>query len=370
MVHNTAIRQVEGQKPASSARARVDIWSTDAIGAPERFSYWQDVVCRAVFGISIEASPEQFSAKLAAKSTGSLRFARSESTGHRIARSHRDIAASADHYSIYLQIGGRTTTSMSGQTFELNAGDVAVFDGRLPFRALHGGRRAIAVVPRAMVERRAPWLRNSPPRAFSANSSYVDLIRGHLLELSAADSALSESAISVLTDNLCNLVALATANDLTPGRLPSELQTEALLAFCRQNLHNTDLSPQLAADHLGISIRTVHSRFRHIGQTFGQWVLNNRLDACGMALRDEKQRQSNISEIAYRWGFNDLSHFNRAFRARFRMAPGEWRNMPVTLEDSPPVLWEAYETSMPPASTREIEGIDRSFRCRPVPAPR
>jgi AraC-like DNA-binding protein len=27
----------------------------------------------------------------------------------------------------------------------------------------------------------------------------------------------------------------------------------------------------------------------------------------------------------YRWGFNDLSYFNRAFRAQFGMTPGDWR---------------------------------------------
>jgi AraC-like DNA-binding protein len=32
-----------------------------------------------------------------------------------------------------------------------------------------------------------------------------------------------------------------------------------------------------------------------------------------------------ISEIAYRRGFNDLPYFNVTFRARFDMAPGEWR---------------------------------------------
>jgi AraC-like DNA-binding protein len=32
-----------------------------------------------------------------------------------------------------------------------------------------------------------------------------------------------------------------------------------------------------------------------------------------------------VSEIAYRWGFNDLSHFNRSFRAHFAMTPREWR---------------------------------------------
>jgi AraC-like DNA-binding protein len=104
-----------------------------------------------------------------------------------------------------------------------------------------------------------------------------------------------------------------------------ELQMEALLAFCRQNLSDADLSPQQPADYLGISVRTLHLRFRGIGQTFGRWLLENRLEGCGAALRDANQRTLNISEIAYRWGFNDLSYFNKAFRAHYGMTPGEWR---------------------------------------------
>ena len=67
-------------------------------------------------------------------------------------------------------------------------------------------------------------------------------------------------------------------------------------------------------------------RFKQIGQTFGRWVRDNRLEACRTALRDENQRALNISQIAYRWGFNDLSHFNKTFRARFDQSPREWRN--------------------------------------------
>ena len=55
-------------------------------------------------------------------------------------------------------------------------------------------------------------------------------------------------------------------------------------------------------------------------------MLDHRLEVCALALRDPRQRASNISEIAYRWGFNDLSYFNKAFRARFDMTPGEWRS--------------------------------------------
>jgi AraC-like DNA-binding protein len=98
-----------------------------------------------------------------------------------------------------------------------------------------------------------------------------------------------------------------------------------LLAYCRQHLHDADLTPQRAADHLGISVRTLHSRFRQTGHTFSRWLLDNRLEGCSVALRDPNQRALNISDVAYRWGFNDLSHFNKAFRSRFDTTPGEWR---------------------------------------------
>ena len=309
-----------------SSQAQVNIWSTDGVRAQERFSYWRDAVCNAVFGISIEAPPEHFTACISARSSGPLRFAKSESTGYRIARSRQDIAkAPADHYSIYLQLSGQTVSVMGDETTVFNANDMALYDGREPFHGMHSGRRAIAVVPRALMDRRAPWLRQRRSHKLVSNSPFVDLARRHVVALNDSDAVLSETATSLLTENLCNLVALATAADVPPSRLQPELQIEAMLAVCRQHIHEPDLSPQFVADKLGISIRTLHSRFAQIGQTFGRWVLDHRLEACRSALRDHAQRALNISEIAYRWGFNDLSYFNKAFRARFEMTPRECR---------------------------------------------
>jgi AraC-like DNA-binding protein len=137
---------------------------------------------------------------------------------------------------------------------------------------------------------------------------------------------MDETAASLLTENLCNLLALASATDIAPDRMQRELQIEAMLAFCRQELHDPELTPQRVADRLGISIRTLHLRFKQIGQSFTEWVRDERLKACSIALRDRNQRGLNISEIAYRCGFNDLSHFNKSFRARFNQTPTQWQN--------------------------------------------
>jgi AraC-like DNA-binding protein len=266
--------------------------------------------------------------RIAARSCGPLRFATSECTGYQIIRSRRDIeSAPADHYSVYMQLRGQTVINQGDETFAFAPHDIAISDGTHPFRAaLSNGGRGIAVIPRAMIDRRAPWLRQRPLRKLAANARYVDLAARHLHELTASDGKLSESATNLLTENLCNLLALASAPDVAADRLEPQLQIEALLAFCRQNLHDAELSPQRVADHFGISLRTLHLRFKQIGQTFGRWVLDSRLAACREALRDQNQRGLNISEIAYGWGFNDLSHFNKAFRAQFNQTPRDWRH--------------------------------------------
>ncbi len=32
-----------------------------------------------------------------------------------------------------------------------------------------------------------------------------------------------------------------------------------------------------------------------------------------------------ISEIAYGWGFTDMTHFARRFKAAYRLSPSDWR---------------------------------------------
>lgn len=179
------------------------------------------------------------------------------------------------------------------------------------------------MLPRSLIEARAPWLRRRPLFKLASNSVYVDLTRRHLLQLTADD--LTDGELSLLTENLCNLLALLDHTDIPINRVQPELQLEALLDFCRRNLHDPALSPDFVATQFGISTRTLHLRFEKLEQTFGRWLLDARLEAASTALRNPGQYTCSISEIAYSCGFNDLSYFNKSFRTRFGVSPSEWR---------------------------------------------
>ena len=56
--------------------------------------------------------------------------------------------------------------------------------------------------------------------------------------------------------------------------------------------------------------------------TPGKWLLNKRLEFAAMLLTGN---QTNVSRIAYESGFEDASHFSRAFKEKFGVSPNKFR---------------------------------------------
>jgi AraC family transcriptional activator of tynA and feaB len=303
-------------------------WSTDALDERDRFPVWNEVVCRSIVDVSTESSDSAFSARIVGWNFGSLRFAAFDCSSHEIVRTGRHISRSPDDcYLISLQLAGRSRITQNSTTITLDPHQIAIFDGQKPFHITFPNEvsRIVAVIPRQMIELRTSSLRRQPLRKMTSISPYFDLARRHMMQLAGGIPDLNESVAGLLCENLCNLLVLENFGDAPSDRLEPELMLDAMLAFCRQNLHDAKLSPSFVAAHFGVSVRTLHLRFRTMGQSFGRWLLGTRLDACRTALQLPYNRNSPISDVAYRFGFNDLSHFNKAFRAHYGMPPGDWK---------------------------------------------
>jgi AraC family transcriptional regulator, positive regulator of tynA and feaB len=179
---NGATTRLNLHQPAAPARqVPTTTWSTDALSERERFAYWRDAVCQTVFKVSIETPPERLSARMLTRSSGLLRFATTTSTGtYELVRTRRDIArAPADHYTIYLQLSGRTVLRQDDETNAVQGSEILFYDERVPFRAtLVDGVRTMAVIPHAMIDRRAPWLGRRPVQTFQCVTLLTSRARG------------------------------------------------------------------------------------------------------------------------------------------------------------------------------------------------
>jgi AraC-like DNA-binding protein len=140
---------------------------------------------------------------------------------------------------------------------------------------------------------------------------------------------MSAEARTTVGRQLIDLLVLAIEADertLTSGASTvREAHLTRIESFVRRNLSRPDLDPEMTARACGISTRYLHELFRDTNQTLGQWIRDQRLEACHAALRDQANRET-VAEIAYRFGFGDQAQFSRAFKTHFGLSPKEVRD--------------------------------------------
>jgi AraC family transcriptional activator of tynA and feaB len=307
------------------------LWSTRTVAPSERFSFWREVVCEAVMNVGTEHPSDGFNGDLTCSQYGDMRFSAFTVSPHEVVRLKLHIGRSGNaHYLVSRQRSGVTRMSQNDDVCELQPGDVGLVDGTRPFRLeyLQPVDRVVAVIPYSQLHSRAPWLDRRPLNRMPANSSFSGLLSFYLERLAGPDCT-SPWEAAALTDNVCNIVALMTA---TTERERSSVHPFAvlptldqMLIMLRRHLADPDLSPGMVAARLGVSLRTLQKRFQSANTTFGKWIVENRLLACQRAFGDPRHASFTISQIAYGWGFNDLSNFSKAFKTRFGVSPREYR---------------------------------------------
>lgn len=103
------------------------------------------------------------------------------------------------------------------------------------------------------------------------------------------------------------------------------MRSAALLAYIDERLGDPELDPAGIAAANFISLRHLHGLFQEHGETVASWIRSRRLERCRRDLADPLLRHRTTTEIAFRWGFTDPSHFSRPFRTTFAMSPSECR---------------------------------------------
>lgn len=154
--------------------------------------------------------------------------------------------------------------------------------------------------------------------------------------LSECLTSLSDNMLQAPTDKLsdifdaCLALLPVAAGPLDGNRYaaPSGRERDLLkelLAYVNNTISDPRLSPQLVAEHLGVSARYVHRLLGANGATFSSYVTAARLDNVRRDLELSIAHHQPISVVARRWGFTDPSNFFRSFRRKFGCSPGSLR---------------------------------------------
>ena len=323
------------EEPAATAHANslIKVWDTQYYPPSKAFSVFREGICSTFMpwspelksGLAFEARIESLSCK-----NGSM--ARVSMTPLLAARTKTNVADSKIDgiYANYI-LSGELNVEQGGVSVLAKQGDLVVYDSELPVTHTGGGRHyedlsflipksQFASVPRLQDNFRSILL--SRGKMISPLASCLSFLAGNL-------STETEEELTALFDAFVLLLPVAGCfhadkKEASPLASTSHLLRE-ILEFVDRSLADVDLSPRRAAEHFGITARYVHKVFAGSSTTFSSYVLAKRLEHVRGDLLSPSCRTQPISILAYRWGFNDLSSFNRAFKSKFRCSPSEFR---------------------------------------------
>lgn len=139
---------------------------------------------------------------------------------------------------------------------------------------------------------------------------------------------LAEIAAQILGPQMARNTMLPAPAGAVPGAATTGIAS-ARLAMLRHDVRHHCTDPDFTIADLArrhqVTPRYVQILFDRAGTTFTAFLRDCRLTEAHRLLTSPDGCHLAIGDIAYRAGFSDLSHFNRAFRTRFGAAPRDIR---------------------------------------------
>ncbi|MCD8483473.1 MAG: helix-turn-helix domain-containing protein [Verrucomicrobia bacterium] len=253
------------------------------------------------------------------------------SSGHYV-RTKRKIAIDGmDSIMLQLFLEGGVQFGVGQRTTYADAGDIVLFDLAQPVDNINRKFHNISLLwPREAIEATVPNIGRWHGRTLPRENPTVSLLRKHMLascdlapRFSQAQGQRIEQATLVLAGAALAESALVPEHLETPTM--RDLLTCHIKNHIRKHLGDPNLSPERIALHFGISRRQLYQLLESVGG-IARYQMHLRLQRCMADLQSQHNAHLQISEIAYRWGFRNLTTFNRNFRQAFGMTASDVRN--------------------------------------------
>jgi AraC-like DNA-binding protein len=321
-------------------------WTTTDRPVAEQFSYWREVICEAFAPLATERraahrppGPRDPGITSWVRSTPltATNCAEVVSATQLISHGEAEVRRTdSDRVFVNLQLRGHCVAAQGDRTCDVPPGSFAMFDTTSEYRLEFVGEPATQEwhvlsfrVPRAQL---IPLL--ADPHGFTAVThdaragGIANIVASMMTSIWSNADSLDRAAASAADTAFTAVLAAAAGGsgalrDTCREELDATLRA-AIHRYLAANLRHADVSAARVARRFGISLRKLHGLYEGTGRTFGQTVMTLRVEGCAGELASGTGPHS-LTELASMWGFCDLSHLNRVFRARYNCRPSEYR---------------------------------------------
>lgn len=320
------------------------VFSTGHVHPRDRFDFWYDVARKDVADhTSAPKCRRTFQAQLSTGSVGSIGLVLFQNSDMSIthARCHIDLT-NTDELFVCRQFGGRLALEQDGRQVVLAPGHVTVIDPRLQYHGQFsdGSEVLVLKVQRQRLEARLGHTREMTARAIEPSTAENSLLSQSLAMLPAHTQDPGSTAGVLLETHLLDLITLSVGRAMGEERARTtsvrSLTRVRLRATIEARLADRGLDATTVARAAGVSVRYANEVLAEESTSIVQLIQAKRLARCRQALEDPSQLGRTVSEIAYGWGFADMTHFGRRFKAAYGVVPSEHRRRARQMAEARP----------------------------------
>lgn len=308
------------------------IFSTEDVEPRERFDCWHDVICRHV--IPHESVPESrstFAARIDLAELADLALVSFDTGAMTCTYEKQHIGAMADELILVRQMQGAMQLTQNNRSVSLAAGEMTLVDTRTIYscRLSTDSSVLVAKYPRRSLIQRVGKIERFITRRLAAEHGESGLLSDYLRILPAHTEALGGSAPQV-SNQLLDLMAVALWKSGGVADIPHVGSSRAVLgmqlrAAIERNLSDHTITAEVLAKLVGISLRYANAILSEDNTSVRRLLQARRLEHCRRALADPLKLNRSISDIAWSFGFTDMTHFGRTFRQAFGLLPSDYR---------------------------------------------
>jgi AraC-like DNA-binding protein len=309
----------------------VDLWTTGAHAPDRRFEAWRHALKETHLDWELGRSEgRDFSAWLQQRDLDGIRVVDCHCDPcHGWRGRGQRLVETEPYFGVLFEISGREVISQEGRETVLEPGDFVLWDSErdMQFRVIEPLHKLTLLVPKRRMQLLLPQAEHYAGTVVRGGRRGIAGIAGEALRRLAEDLPyIEDEEVPQAIGPLLSLLSATVGVQPQPGFV-SSAHRDSFQRFCRfidRNLDDPTLSPAVVAKMHGVSVRYLHMIFARHQSSFGRHVRKQRLSRCFLDLSQAPERRT-VTEIAYRWGFNDVAHFSRSLKAEFGISPSEVR---------------------------------------------
>jgi AraC-like DNA-binding protein len=233
-----------------------------------------------------------------------------------------------DFYNVLYVLAGMERLKFQGREVALSAGQFILWDSdrRMEFDVQRRLEKITLVVPERVMRNLLPNAQDFVGTPIDGSHGLGRLFTNHLRSMQREIWDMNATDVTHVRSPTLELLARTYAT--LPGRRRLSVRAETfrrVRTFVLEHLSEPELTPQRIAKENHISLRYLHLLFVDAGITVSAWIRSQRLERCAADLANPALTQQSITQIAHRWGFNDLGHFGKLLHRKFGASPREYR---------------------------------------------